>query len=137
MPGGSTNPLANELTYSDISFTFNPHPVTGRIPVLKNERAITGALKNLILTNRYERPYVPLYGGNILSLLFENADPFVDYNVRKRIQEAISNYEHRVKLLDVKVEVVEETHTVSIDIIFFVENLKDPVELTISLERVR
>ena len=26
MPGGSTNPLANELTYSDISFTFNPNP---------------------------------------------------------------------------------------------------------------
>lgn len=137
MPAGASNPLSNELTFSDISVTFTPHPVTGRLPVLKNDKAIVNALKNLILTNSYERPYEPLYGGNILSLLFENADPFVGHQIRKQIETAISNFEQRVELLDVNVEVREESNEVLIDIVFFIENQKDPVELNIALQRVR
>lgn len=137
MPSGAKNPLSKELTFSDISFSFKPHPVTGKLPVLKNEQAVTNALKNLILTNRYERPYEPLFGGNILALLFENTDPFVELNVRKQIEEAINNFEYRVKLLDVNVDMIDEKNQIMINITFFVENQKDPVDLNISLERVR
>ena len=137
MPAGAKNPLSNELLFSDLSFTFTPHPVTGRIPVLKNQNAITNALKNLILTNKFERPYEPLFGGNILALLFENADPFVDYQVRKQIEEAINNFEQRVELLEVKVDVDPDSNAVDINIVFFIENERDPVQLNINLERVR
>jgi phage baseplate assembly protein W len=137
MPAGAKNPLSNELLFSDLSFTFTPHPVTGRLPVLKNQAAIQNALKNLILTNKFERPYEPLFGGNILALLFEQADPFIDYQIRKQIQDAVSNFEQRVELLDVNVDVQSDSNTVDINITFFVENERDPVQLNINLQRVR
>lgn len=137
MAAGAKNPLSNELVFSDISFTFTPHPVTGKLPVLKNESAIQNALKNLILTNKYERPYEPLYGGNILALLFEHADPFMDYQIRKQIQDAVSNFEQRVELLDVNVDIQPDSNTVDINIVFFIENERDPVQLNINLQRVR
>jgi len=137
MSSGAVNPLTNELVFSDINFTFTPHPVTGRLPVIKNEQAVKTAIKNLILTNNFERPYEPLFGGNVLALLFENADSFVEYQVKKQIEDTISNFEPRASLLDVLVESREEENSLVVRIIFFVENQKDPVELSINLERVR
>ena len=59
MPSGAINPLPNELIYSDVSSTFTPHPVTGKVTVLRNEDAVKRAIRNLILTDIYERPYEP------------------------------------------------------------------------------
>ena len=137
MPSGAVNPLPNELVYSDINVTFTPHPVTGRVSVLRNEEAVKRALRNLILTNNFERPYEPLYGGNILSLLFENADPFLEYRVKKQIETTIKNFEYRVQVTDIQVDSDPDSNELSMNIIFFVENQKDPVELNITLERVR
>ena len=54
-------PLENRY-YSDLNITFNKHPVTGKLSVLKDADAVKRALRNLILTNTYERPYQPLKG---------------------------------------------------------------------------
>lgn len=137
MSSGALNPLPNELVFSDINVTFTPHPVTGRVGVLRNEEAVKRALKNLILTNHYERPYEPLFGGNILALLFENSDPFVEYRVKKQIETAIKNHEQRVRVSDIQVVSDPDSNQITASIIFFVENQKDPVELNITLERVR
>ena len=137
MPSGATNPLPNELVFSDINVTLTPHPVTGKVGVLRNENAVKRALRNLILTNQFERPYEPLFGGNILALLFENSDPFIEYRVKKQIETAISNFEQRVKVQEVQVDSNPDSNDLEINIIFFVENQPDPVELNITLERVR
>jgi len=126
-----------ELVFSDLNFTFTPHPVTGKLPVLRNEQAVKKALRNLILTNKYERPYEPLFGGNILSLLFENSDNFLDYQIKKQIELAISNFEPRATLVNVIVNDNNDDNNLEVTIIFFIENQKEPVELTINLERVR
>ena len=137
MPSGAVNPLPNELIFSDINSTFTPHPVTGKVSVLRNEEAVKRALRNLILTDQFERPYEPLYGGNIRALLFENSDPFIEYQVKKQIETAINNFELRINLQEVEVRSDPDSNTIDINIYFFVENRKDPVELQINLERVR
>ena len=137
MPSGARNPISNELIFSDINVTLTPHPVTGKVGVLRNEEAVKRALRNLILTNQYERPYEPLFGGNILALLFENADPFIEYRAKKQIETAIKNFERRVEVSDITVESDPDTNELLINIVFFVQNQKDPVQLNITLERVR
>lgn len=137
MPSGAINPNIRELVYSDISLTFSPHPVTGRLPVLKNEEAVKNAIKNLLLTNRFERPYEPLYGGNIIALLFENGDEFLEYRIKKQIETAIANFEPRVTVRNIGVLLIEDRNEVQIDIVFAIQNQKEPVELTVILERVR
>ena len=78
---GSVNPITNELQFSDLSITFTPHPVTGKPVVKKNAEAVKNALKNLIYTNRFERPYEPAFGSDIRNRLFENFDPVEAVNL--------------------------------------------------------
>jgi phage baseplate assembly protein W len=69
--------------------------------------------------------------------LFENSDPFIEYQVKKQIETAVKNFELRVEVQKIDVRADPDSNTIKINIFFFVENRKDPVELTINLERVR
>jgi phage baseplate assembly protein W len=138
MASGAQNPLLREIVFSDVSVTFTPHPVTGRLPVLKNADAVKRAVRNLILTNFGERPYDPLYGGNVRALLFENADdPLLDTIIQSRIEAAISNYEPRAKVESVKVDLNPDSNALAIRIRFMIVNQRFPVDLEVAIERVR
>ena len=138
MPSGSLNPLLKEVVFSDVNVTFTPHPVTGKLPVLKNADAVKRAVRNLILTNFGERQYDPLYGGNIRAMLFENTDdPLLDSLIRSRIETAIDKYEPRAKVDRVIVDVKPDSNLLAIRIRFMIVNQRFPVDLEVAIERVR
>lgn len=139
----ATHPISKELTFSDVNVSFTPHPATGKLPVLKNADAVKRAVRNLILTNKYERPYQPNFGGNIVAQLFElNAEggniSYVDqYAIRNQIETMINNYEKRAKVTDIQTEFNEQTNQLNVTIRFQIVNQRLPVDLTISIQRVR
>ena len=138
MPSGALNPLLKEVVFSDVNVSFTPHPVTGKLPVLKNADAVKRAVRNLILTNFGERPYEPLYGGNIRAMLFENTDdPLLQDQLRRQIEGAIKNYERRAKVDRVVVDVKPDSNALIIKIRFMVFNERFPVDLEVAIERVR
>ena len=130
-------PAKSKLVYSDLNLTFARNPVTKRLSVLKDADAVKRALKNIILTDKLERPYKPLLGGNIRGLLFENFGPITSLQVKENIEVAIKNYEPRVKILDVRVDANEDQNTLEVTIEFFLRNQTGPEATTISLERIR
>jgi len=130
-------PATNKILYSDLNFKFTKNPVTKRLSVLKNADAVKQALKLLILTDKYERPYKPFLGGNIKGKLFENFGPIVEMEVKEQIQLAIQNYEPRVKILDVRTDANDDLNTLEVTIEFFIRNQTDRETTTISLERIR
>jgi phage baseplate assembly protein W len=106
--------------------------------VLKNADAVKRAVRNLILTNFGERPYEPLYGGNVRAMLFENTDdPLLDSLIRSRIETAIDKYEPRAKVESVVVDVKPDSNALVIKIRFMVFNERFPVDLEVAIERVR
>jgi phage baseplate assembly protein W len=138
MASGALNPLLKEVVFSDVNVSFTPHPVTGKLPVLKNADAVKRAVRNLILTNFGERPYEPLYGGNVRAMLFENTDdPLLDSLIRSRIETAIDKYEPRAKVESVVVDVKPDSNALVIKIRFMVFNERFPVDLEVAIERVR
>ena len=138
MASGSQNPLLREIVFSDVSVTFTPHPVTGRLPVLKNADAVKRAVRNLILTNFGERAYDPLYGGNVRALLFENTDdPLLRDRIRREIKGAINQYEKRASVLSVDVVVREDSNSLVIKIQFQIVNDRFPIDLEVAIQRVR
>ena len=138
MPSGSLNPLLKEVVFSDVNVTFTPHPVTGKLPVLKNADAVKRAVRNLILTNFGERQYEPLYGGNVRALLFENTDdPLLESLIQTRIEAAIENFEPRAKVDRVIVDVKPDSNALVIKIRFMIVNQRFPVDLEVAIERVR
>lgn len=138
MPSGALNPILKEVVFSDVNVSFTPHPVTGKLPVLKNADAVKRAVRNLILTNFGERPYEPLYGGNVRAMLFENTDdPLLQDQLRRQIEGAIKNYEKRAKVDRVIVDVKPDSNALVIKIRFMVFNERFPVDLEVAIERVR
>ena len=138
MASGALNPILKEVVFSDVNVSFTPHPVTGKLPVLKNADAVKRAVRNLILTNFGERPYEPLYGGNVRALLFENTDdPLLDSLIRSRIEAAIENFEPRAKVDRVIVDLKPDSNALVIKIRFTIVNERFPVDLEVAIERVR
>ena len=72
-------------SFKDISFAFEPHPVTKDLTVLTNERAIIRSVRNLVETIPTERFFNPLLGSEVRSNLFG----FVDYGTASIIQDQI------------------------------------------------
>lgn len=125
------------ILYRDIETNFSIHPVSLDCLTLVNEESIKRSLKNLILTNKYERLFNPDFGCNIRKLLFENFEVTTQETLRELIEEAIKNYEPRVNLLKVDISIDEDNHRVLINIIFSILNKEDPVNYTLEINRIR
>ena len=125
------NALAN---FTGQSFKYsNPADIVKRY----DEQAIKSAVRNLILTSNYERPFHPEIGTQINSLLFEPATPMLSAVLERTIRTAINNFEPRVDLNDVQCVVNEDNNSVEVSIIFTILNTQTPQVLNLVLERTR
>jgi len=124
--------------FKDISLSFEPHPVTKDLPILRNESAIRRSVRNLVETIPTERFFNPLLGSNVRSSLFD----FVDYGTASVIQDQIrvtvENFEPRVANLRVEVNPQPDTNTFEVTVIFDVIGQDFPAqEFTFLLEATR
>ena len=129
-------PQIKATVHSDLKMSFTKHPITGRLSNVTNIEAVKQSVKNIVLCNHFERPYLPNYGGNVLSQLFENADSFTEYQVSKDIRVAIENYEPRAVVEDIVVS-TDDLNELRVKIDFRMRNVKKPIELIVMVERVR
>lgn len=123
--------------YSDFNTSFAIHPSTLDLSVQTNENAVKQSIKNLILTDPYERPMQPRLGSRIRGLLFENMTPQAVSQCKTFIQETIKNHEPRAKLLNVDVTPDYDTNTLYATIMFTMINTTNPIEMDVVLERLR
>ena len=104
--------------FKDISFSFDPHPVTKDLPVLTNERAIKRSVRNLVETIPTERFFNSTLGTDIRKSLFE----FVDYGtaaiIEDQIRNTVSFYEPRVNNLKIQVDPRPDDNSFDVNVIF-------------------
>ena len=123
--------------YSDLDLDFIPHPTTKDVVVKTGEDAIKRSVRNLILTNFYEKPFRPGIGSSAVKLLFDNMTPLVSNFLENAIREVIQNYEPRVEVIKVTVVPDYDNNGYTAKIEFIVLNRNQPLITTIFLERVR
>jgi len=124
-------------TFTDLDLNFNLHPTTKDVNKFRNENAVINSVKNLILTNHYERPFQPDLGSNLKRMLFEQVDNATAALLEREISETIENYEPRVQLKDVSAEGFPDENGYKVEITFYLINNPDPVTVDFFLERVR
>jgi len=107
------------------------------VKILSNRDAVKQSVKNIVLTNFYERPYNPILGGDVLAKLFENMGPFTEYEISTNIREALDNFEPRAEVDEIKVDALEDQNALNVSITFRIVNDTDPITVTVFLERVR
>jgi len=123
--------------YSDIPTNLSMNPMNGDIAKITNETAIKRAIRNILLTDTYERVWLPQLGTNVQSTLFEQATALTLKELRDRILFSIEKYEPRVNILDVIVSYIEERDTVHAKIVFAIRQTSSPIEVDVFLDRVR
>lgn len=127
----------NTRTFTDIDLSFLAIPSTGDISIKIDDSAIKQSVKNLILTNHYERPFHPEIGSQVNSLLFENFSPILQSTLERAIINTIENFEPRVELLSVDVQLNPDNVSVYVYVSFKIVNTETPLTVNITLQRTR
>tara|TARA_Y100000361_G_C11161176_1_gene347425 strand:- start:5807 stop:6208 length:402 start_codon:yes stop_codon:yes gene_type:complete len=124
--------------FKDISLSFDPHPVTGDLRVLKNEAAIRRSVRNIVQTIPTEKFFNQLFGSDIRGSLFD----FVDFGtasvISDQIQTSIENFEPRVDNLQVQVFPRPDKNEFEVNVIFDIIGQEFPTqEYSFLLEATR
>lgn len=125
------------LDFSDLDLDFIANPTTKDINRKTGIDAIKRSVRNLILTNFYDRPFRSYIGSNAQKLLFENANPITEQFLKDAIREVVNNYEPRVKVVDIKVKFDMDNNGYDAAIYFRIVNTNTPVVFNLFLERIR
>lgn len=124
-------------TYSDIDLNFDMHPITGDIGAIYNETSVKRALRNLVLMVPYDCPFHPEISGNIRNLLFELLTPDTSIILKTTLTKLVSYYEPRVNIISIDIAQDDDRHGVEIIITFSIADSSIPIELSVTLTRVR
>jgi hypothetical protein len=124
--------------FKDISLSFEPHPITQDLQILKNENAIRRSVRNIVETIPTERFFNPLLGSEVRSSLFE----FVDFGtasvIERQIEIALDNFEPRIDNVQVQVDPFPDRNSFNVTVLFDIIGQEFPTqEFSFLLEATR
>ena len=124
-------------SFRDLDLDFTRNAVTNDVNVVEDVISVKRAVKNLVQTNFYERPFQPELGCGVRELLFENFTPMTKVFLERKIEEVIVNYEPRENLQNVAVDDDQDKNRLVVDIYFYVVGVPGPQVVQTFLQRVR
>ena len=124
--------------YVDLDLFFGKKSSNSDIQDLTNVKAVKRSIRNLILTNHFEKPFHPEIGSGVRDMLFENMTPVTSHILARKIEDVILNFEPRARLVGVRAEPILDRNTYEVTIEFYVVNQPtELVDLSVMLERLR
>ena len=120
--------------FTDIDVNMANHPESKDLVLKYDINAIKRAVRNLVSTNQYERPFKPSLGVDLRGMLFEldNTDILV---LEEEIKDLLNAFEPRASFTNIMT--AAEGNNLDVTIMFSVINDPRPHELNLILERVR
>ena len=137
---GVNNSPRSTYIYKDLSLYFTPNPVSGDVTMVTDVQDIKRSVRNLVMTNRFEKPFHPEIASHVRDLLFERFTPITFNLLRNRIETVLANYEPRVSVTDVEIDDTGEAidgNELNVRIFFTLKNDPQIQSVDILLERVR
>ena len=124
--------------FKDISASFQINPLNRDLIQLKNANAIARSIRNLIMTVPGERPFNPVLGSQVTSLLFENLDKLTASSIKSEIINTVTNFEPRVRLNEVIVKAQPNNNQFDVQIQYYIIGIDGPLQqLSFALEPTR
>ena len=137
---GINNANIDTYIYRDLSLYFTPNPVTGDVTMVTDVQDIKRSVRNLVMTNRFEKPFHPEVASHVRDLLFERFTPITFNLLRNRIETVLENYEPRVSVTDIEIDdsgQAMDNNNLNVRIFFTLKNDPQIQSVDILLERVR
>jgi len=134
----SNKPITSSTTrtYRDVDLTFTKKP-SGDVYKKTDAAAVKQSVKNILMTNRTEKPFEPFYGGNLNDLLFNLSEAYSDFEIEEQITLALNNYEPRARVLNVKSKLTPDRNMIGVSVTFKILTTNQVDTTVLSLTRVR
>mgnify|MGYP005703546695 FL=1 len=127
---------ANKDIYADLDILFSANPISGDITTKKDSDAVKRSVRNILLTNHYERPFKPNFGANLRAMLFELDGIGAKKRIKKNIITTLSILEPRIG--NVKVDISEsESNNIDVRVSYIIRNGLQQSSVDFKVSRVR
>ena len=124
--------------YSDLDLFFGKKNSDSDIQKITHIQAVKRSIRNLVQLNTYEKPFHPEIAGGVREMLFEPMSPIVAVVIARKIEDVITNFEPRARLVSVRALPDLDRNAYEVSVEFYVVNAPtDLVECSIMLERLR
>ena len=128
----------NVRQYRDLDLFFFKKQGSGDVNKITDIEAVKRSVRNLVLTNFYEKPFHPEIGSGVRDMLFENMSPITAVVLARKVEDVIENFEPRARLVGVRALPNLDRNEYEITIEFFVVNTPtELVDMTVFLEVLR
>ena len=135
---GQNNIGRNAQQYRDLDLFFSRKAMSNDVNKVTDITAIKRSIRNLVLTNHYEKPFHPEIGSGVRDVLFEPMTPFISHILTMKVLDVIENFEPRAKVINISARPDIDRNEYELTIQFFVVNAPtELVDLTLMLERLR
>ena len=124
--------------YTDLDLFFGRKTSDNDVRKVTDAQAVKRSIRNLVQLNTYEKPSHPEISGGVRELLFEPMSPIVAVVIARKIEDVITNFEPRARLVSVRSIPDLDRNAYEITVEFYVLNAPTELaELTLLLERLR
>ena len=135
---GQNDISRNVRQYKDLDLFFDKKNVSKDITKITDIAAVKRSIRNLVLTNHYEKPFHPEIGSGVRDMLFEPMSALTAHVLTRKIEDVIENFEPRAKVIGVLAQPNLDRNEYQVTINFFILNAPtELVDLTLFLERLR
>ena len=124
-------------SYKDLSFDFTANPQTGDVATVKDAVSVKRGIKNILLTEGFERLFQPEIGSGIKNILFEPMTPLTEQRLSDACRDAIDAWEKRASVIDITVISEEEYNRYRVAIKFSINNSLETEQVDVFLNRER
>jgi len=127
---------ATKDIYADLDIMFSANPISGDITTKKDSDAVKRSVKNILLTNHYERPFKPNFGANLRAMLFELDGIGAKKRIKKNIIKTLSILEPRIG--SIRVDISEtESNNIDVRVSYIIRNGLNQSSVDFKVSRVR
>ena len=124
--------------YSDLDLFFGQNNSDKDVNIIHDVQAVKRSVRNLVLTNQYEKPFHPEIYSGVRGMLFELMTPTTAVIVARQVEDVIENFEPRARLVGVTAYPDLDRNAYEVTVEFYIVNTPtELVELTLALERIR
>lgn len=123
--------------FIDLDLNFNSHPIKKDVTKVVDELAVINSIKNLLLTNHYERPFQPDLGSNVRKLLFDNMDKITASALERQITDVLRNFEPRAQITYINILPDFDNNSYNVSMEFRIINQTEPISIQFFLQRSR
>ena len=124
--------------YTDLDLFFGRKSSNNDVRQVTDAQAVKRSLRNLVQLNTYEKPFHPEIAGGVRELLFEPMSPLIAVVIARKIEDVITNFEPRARLVSVRAFPDLDRNAYEVSVEFYIVNAPtELVDFSIMLERLR